>query len=234
MAIKPKKSKRYGLTKLADNWREIIFESIKSERLKLAVAVLSSTGCRPVELEKGVILRIKNDQLQIGIEGAKCDKESGRGQPLRLLVIDTNSPWGAHLLNHVVSQKSQVVKINYDAGGISQRLREKSREIWPRRKNLVSAYSYRHFLGKSLKESGISSITIASALGHATDYSQTCYGRAGSGKHGAGLHGILGASATNPIRHSSKSDRLDRFLKPNCEFSAPFRSNQNSSSSGNE
>lgn len=214
MTANLKCSKRYGLSKLDPEWREKIFASLHSERLKRAVAVLSATGCRPSELERGVIVRLQNNQLHIGIQGSKVDAETGRGQPLRLLLVVKNNPWAQFLVSEVRSHEGQAMIVKYDAGGVSQRLREKSREIWPRRKTLISAYSYRHFMGKSMKESGESVDKIAAALGHATDFSQASYGRAGSGKRSAGQHGVLAARATNPIRHSPKTDRLTRFSKP--------------------
>ncbi len=205
---KHKLSKKYGLCKLAQDWRERIFASIHSERLKAAVAVLAASGCRPVELEMGVIVRLKDGRLQIGIKGAKIDPERGRGQPVRLLVVDRSTPWGRHLEQVVLDSPGQTMTVAYDAGGISQRLREKSRELWPRRSSLVSAYSFRHFLGKSLRESGESTEKIAFTLGHASDLSQLSYGRAGGSKKLSGQHGVLAATASNPIRHSPKLDRL--------------------------
>ena len=67
LVTKNKKSKRYSLLKLAPNWREIIFASVKSVRLKLAVAVISASGCRPIEIEKGVAVRLRDGVLSIGI-----------------------------------------------------------------------------------------------------------------------------------------------------------------------
>ncbi len=203
-----KHSKKYGLCKLAQDWRERVFASIHSARLKAAVAVLSATGCRPAELEMGVIVRLKDEALQVGIRGAKIDPEMGRGQPVRLLVVDRNTPWGQYLEQAVLDCPEQTMTVTYDAGGISQRLREKSRELWPRRTSLISGYSYRHFLGKSLRESGESAEKIASALGHASDLSQLSYGHAGGSKKLSGQHGILAATASNPVRHSPKMDRL--------------------------
>ena len=211
MDEKSRKSKRHMLNQLDPDWREKIFSCIHSERLKLAVAVLSATGCRPSELERGVLVNKREGQLRIGIRGSKVDEKTGRGQPLRLLIVDHDTPWGRYLAEQVERGESNTILVKYDAGGVSQRLREKSREIWPRRKALVSAYSYRHFLGKAMKESGETSEKIAQTLGHASDFSQTAYGRAGSGKKSAGQHGIKAAAASNPIRHSPKSDRLERF-----------------------
>lgn len=211
MSGKPKLSKKYGLSKLAPNWRERIFESIHSERLKAAVAVLSAAGCRPAELEMGVIVRLVDGALQLGIRGAKLDPATGRGQPIRLLVVGQETPWGLYLTQKLLGCPDQKMTVTYDAGGVSQRLREKSRELWPRRSSLVSAYSYRHFLGKSMRESGESPEKIAFTLGHASDLSQLKYGRAGGGKKLAGQHGIVAAIATNPVRHSPKMDRLSRM-----------------------
>lgn len=217
MTQKSKLSKRYSLSKLAPDWREKIFDSLHSEHLKLAVAVLTATGCRPSELERGIVVSLKDGKLKIGIQGSKVDALTGRGQPLRLLFVDLLTPWGIFLENKIACNKGQPLLVKYDAGGISQRLREKSREIWPRRKTLISAYSYRHFVGKSMKESGELPEKIASTLGHASDFSQTAYGRAGGGKKSAGQHGIQTAIAQLPIRHSAKTDRLNRFK--NTQFS---------------
>ncbi len=214
MSDKPRHSKRYGLSKLDPQWREKIFASLHSQRLKLAVAVLSCSGCRPAELERGVIVRFHNNQLQLGIYGSKVDAQTGRGQPVRLLVVDQSRTWAQFLISELCRHESRHMTVKYDAGGISQRLREKSREIWPRRKTLISGYTYRHFMGKSMKESGETAEKIAVTLGHASDFSQGCYGLSGSGKRSAGQHGILAAGATNPVRHSPKTDRLERFIKP--------------------
>jgi len=212
---KSKLSKRYALGRLAPGWRETIFESLHSERLKMAVAVISATGCRPSELELGVVVQVKHaGELWIGIRGSKVDIASQRGQPLRILYVDTSTPWGEYLQERVVSCCEPLL-VKYDAEGVSQRLREKSRELWPRRSSLVSAYSYRHFIGRSLKESGVPPVELAKSLVHASDFAQTCYGRAGGGKKTAGSHGILKAITKNPIRHSPKTDRHLRFVKSN-------------------
>ena len=88
-------SKRHTLGRLAVGWRESIFNSIRSERLKLAVAVISATGCRPSELELGVLVRYTQDgRLRVGIQGTKVDAEMRRGQPLRLVFICGDTLWG--------------------------------------------------------------------------------------------------------------------------------------------
>lgn len=210
MAATAGKSKRYSLSRLAPDWRERIFQSIRSESLKLGVAVLSSTGCRPSELENGIYVNFREGHLRIAIHGSKVN--AGRGQPLRMLTVDVGSAWGKCLVEKISQQTEDTILVKYSAAGISQRLREKSREIWPRRKTLVSAYCYRHYIGKSMKESGEPADKIARALGHASDFSQHVYGRAGVGKKSTGKHGIIDAQATIPVRHSAKTDRLSRFL----------------------
>lgn len=204
------KGKKHTLSLLTPNWREQIFANLHSIKLKTAVAVLSATGCRPCELEQGVILAISEGVLVIVICGSKLNILQKRGQAERSLVVSRQTPWGA-FLSERLSLYERNMLVTYDAGGISQRLREKSRELWPRRKTLVSAYSYRHFIGRSMKESGEPSEKIAYTLGHASDYSQAKYGRAGGRKSTAGAHGIIFATASEPIRHSPKTDRLQRF-----------------------
>ena len=212
MTNKSKLSKRYSLSKLPHGWRETIFGNLHSERLKLAVAVLTACGCRPSELERGVVVSLKDGLLRIGIQGSKVDEVAGRGQALRLLTVESETHWGKYLSERISRNDGQPILVTYDAGGISQRLREKSRELWPRRSTLISAYCYRHFLGKSMKESGEDKDKIAAALGHATDFSQYAYGRAGGGKKSAGQHGIKMAITKLPIRHSPKTGKLNRMI----------------------
>lgn len=207
-----KTGKRHSLRSLAPNWREIIFAAISSDRLRLAVAVLSATGCRPSELERGVIVQVLSDgQLRLGICGTKVDEAIGRGQPRRALWVDPASPWGNFLRQAAGRLPTGKMIVTYDAEGVSQRLREKSKEIWPRRKTLISAYSYRHYIAMSLKESGASADLIARVLGHASDFAQTAYGRAGANKSSAGKHGVIEAKVANAVRHSPKTDRLLRL-----------------------
>jgi integrase len=162
-------------------------------------------------LERGVVVQIKAGQLYIGIHGSKVDEATGRGQPLRLVQIDTQNPWGEFLFDQASKSERNGIIVTYDAGSISQRLREKSKMLWPKKRPLVSAYTYRHFIAKSMKESCVSAEIIAKTLGHASDYSATAYGRTGAGKKCAGMHGIITANATNPIRHSPKSERIEKL-----------------------
>ena len=212
MGKKSKLSKRYGLSKIDPFFREKIFASIQSERFKLAVAVLAATGCRPAEIELGVAIGIRDGFLTIGILGVKVDPLTKRGQPKRLISIDSDTPWGSYLSEQVSNSDNKGLVVSYNKDSLSQRIREKSKSIWPRQKSLVSAYSFRHFVGKSMKESGEDVNKIAATLGHASDYSQSAYGRAGGKKRSNGKHGILKASASNPIRHSPKTNKLSNMI----------------------
>jgi integrase len=221
-----KQSKKYGLTRLAVGWRAQLLASVASVKLKTAVAILSATGCRPSELERGVVVQLKSEKLYIGIHGSKVDEEKGRGQLHRLIQIDTQNPWGQFLLNQATNSEQNGFVASYDAGSISQRLREKSKLLWPKRRPLISAYTYRHFLTKSMKESGESAEMIAKMLGHASDYSATVYGRAGGGKKCANQHGIISAEASNPIRHSPKSEKIAQLISKRSLKSASVEKTQ--------
>jgi hypothetical protein len=207
MAVNPKCSKKFGLSRLKTGWREAIFASIKSPNLKRAVAVTSACGCRPCELETGVEISLQDGLLYLEIQGAKVDVVAQRGQPLRIIEVDTASPWGEYLLQQVSQTEEQSLVVRYDAGGISQRLREKSKELWPRRKSLVSAYSYRHFLSQLMKQAKEGREKIAATLGHACDYSQTAYGSRKK-KGQTDQHFVLNAITSNPVRKSAKHDKL--------------------------
>jgi hypothetical protein len=77
-----------------------------------------------------------------------------------------------------------------------------------------------------MKESGASPEMIAKMLGHASDYSATVYGRAGGGKKCADQHGIISAEASNPIRHSPKSEKIAQLISKRSLKSASFEQTQ--------
>lgn len=194
-------SKRRGLGKLPEDWREQIAESMDHDP---RLDILGITGCRPVELA-GVKMRIEDRKLVIEIPGAKVKENHSCGKPtgqeMRVLTIDpASSPGSSRIFTHV-REGTPLPDVSAKAlHSLRQRLARKSRELFPGVPQ-VSFYSYRHQLISDLKASGGEEAEIASVAGHQSARTQQNYGRAGSGK---GRAGILHARASSPVRGSRR------------------------------
>ncbi len=224
------KNKRRLTARLPSNWRQLVWDSLPpSRRLRSAVAVLQLSGCRPEELQKGVIVRFEPavEGYPIGLEltilGAKVGRirdskgiEHDRGQERRSILVSLDSPAAQHLLDEFdVAMKSgaEYLHVSYHRKSLSNRLSEVSRIVFPRRREHISAYCYRHQITSDHKAAGVARETIAAMLGQLSDYSQGSYGRPRNGRS-ATQPLVLGAFATNPVKRSKKTDRLQHFKKP--------------------
>ena len=218
------RAKRILTSRLPSDWREQVWQSISETNTALlsAAAILQLTGCRPWELAKGVAVELNSENpvwgevLLFTIEGAKVGtipdrngKLHDRGQPERNVVVPITSPPAKHLANLITKFGRQV--ISYHAKSISNRVSEISRLLYPRRREHISAYCYRHAFCTDIKDSVPEANTRAAALGHLSDFSQGSYGRPSKGGKGVKTAPILDAIGSRQVKHSKKSDRLLRF-----------------------
>ena len=218
------RAKRILTSRLPSDWRDQIWQSISVTNIALrsAVAILELTGCRPCELAKGVSVELNDENPEWGevllftIAGAKVGKITDRngnlhdrGQPERNIVVPITSSPAIHLANLITEFGRQVIR--YHRKSISNRISEISHRLYPRRREHVSAYCYRHSFCTDIKDTVPEANTRAAALGHLTDYSQGRYGRPSKGGKGGKKPPILEAIASRQVKHSKKSDRLLRF-----------------------
>jgi integrase len=219
--------KRRFTAALPRGWRDTIFNAIPpgNERLRDAIAVLHLSGCRPAELAKGVEVElvagenVQENMLVLRIEGSKVGaikdqtgKVNQRGQPYRELLVRIDGPSAIHLAERV--KHLGIMEVRHHRKAISSRIGELSKIIFPRKLERVSAYCFRHQFSADLKSADVERDTIATALGHLSDYSAGAYGRrTRGGKNGNTIFEspIVNAVATKPIKHSAKTDRLLRF-----------------------
>ena len=182
--IKPEfekvESKRLKLKKLPVDWQVQIFERFernKSTYLR-SLAILMSTGCRPIELEKGIVIRKNSDDVfELEIKSAKKNEGNKR-------IIRSNNPALNTAFNdlnlggetEIITNKKRLATI----------LRETANSL---SLNGVSAYSYRHAFSSDLKASEMSSEEISIAMGHISISTQRMYGfkRAGQQTHVIGV-----------------------------------------------
>lgn len=188
-------SKRERLRGLAPEWREKMFSALDNSKYQDAVAVLSCTGARPAELEKGVKISLtETGHLRFAIEGAKTH-DGKYGQALRVLEIAVRSREAQHLADQVRQQGEMVVYAN--AGRLSDRVRHLSAAVFPKLRKPISAYVFRHQMAADLKASGMSETDVSTALGHSSDESKGYYGGAQSGR---GICAVLTVNGSRPVR----------------------------------
>ena len=218
------RAKRIFTSRLPSDWREEVWQSISETNtaLRNAVAVLQLTGCRPWELARGVTVELNSENPEWGkvllftINGAKVgqipDRNGNlhdRGQPERNIVVPITSPLAQYLADLIATSNRQVIR--YHSKSISNRLSEISHQLYPRRREHISAYCYRHAFSSDIKDSVPEVNTRAAALGHLSDYSQGRYGRPKKGTKGVKEAPILDAIGSRQVKHNKKSDRLLRF-----------------------
>lgn len=184
-------SKKSRLRGLPANWREKMFEASANSKYRDALAALGVTGARPAEFENGVLVQINNaGNLTFTIKGVKT--HGGKyGQETRILEIEPKAFDALYLLNRV--RETGEFVIHAKAGALSDRVREFSKVVFPKLKNGVSAYVYRHQVSADLKASGASNVDISMALGHSSDETKRYYGASQSGLGGNGLVAVKGS-----------------------------------------
>lgn len=191
---KKRQTKRASLPKNAD-WQARIFEAATPAQ-RPGVAVLWATGCRPIEIEKGLdIMRDQRGRLVVVVPGAKVRDAHNAGQPQRVLLIDETTEAGKVLASilgdaRAVTVQRSATRLNKDFAAIREKIGGK-----------VSPYSMRHQAAAELKAE-LDPKVVAAALGHRSIKSQKRYG---SVKQARGGGAILTAKATHPVREAPLS-----------------------------
>lgn len=138
-----------------------------------ALEIARIVGCRPSEL---VNLQLLSDRC-IFITGSKKTEDGQRGLD-RTLQLDEDTykhfVRAFSLMNqdhsNTTSAKTLIIK------RLQRRLQTATKSLWPRRKNHITFYSYRHQLGSDLKSSGLPLQMIAAIMGHQSTESVEKYG----------------------------------------------------------
>lgn len=221
------KKGRIGL--LQKGWEHRLLEAAEQNEIThkatyaLGIATIWATGCRPSELAKGIKIRQNAGYFEFTISGAKVGKTGGvagdvvRGSSLRVLKIkNTSLEWCKCLSREFekTGQKWLEVKTS-SADTIATQIRRVAKREWPDlpAARLPSAYSFRHSMGRDLKNHNESPEKIARILGHASTFSQKRYGRWSKGGSKGPARSIEATSSTQPRGSKVKPDKsgLTRF-----------------------
>jgi integrase len=176
--LKQPHSKKLDMKWLPPGWRQKMVSRCSSSKYGDAVAVMAATGCRPIELKKGVVLSYVDGRVVAWMHGAKVTATSG--QDWREMTLSASALPEA-LFERARMEGSITVRIDSrDAMRTRLTAISTSKRMWP---NLpaVTAYCFRHALVEDLRESDWSEEEIAEVLGHSVADTQKHYGRRKSG-----------------------------------------------------
>lgn len=225
------KAKKSALRLLPPDWRESIWAAASTSewrqsrpQLVPALAVLWLTGCRPAELEHGIQLVTRGDDLVVQIMGAKCIDAGGRerGQPTRHIGfrIDANANPALRFL-HALAGRNAIdgigkCTITHNKDYLYNSVVALGKSAFPRLRTRISPYCFRHQVASDLKaatsDHDITLEQAAKFMGHLSDYSIGAYGHAVHGRKGrVGRVKVPFVSTARPIKHSPKVDRFARF-----------------------
>lgn len=202
-----KNSKRQSISRMGEFWREQIWAECENSDYKGAVAVLDLIGARPCEIENGVLVEWEegSSYLTFTVKGGKIDAEEKNGQKIRTIKVNlsTGCHWGSPK-NYLMNQCFEYgyCKIKAHPKRLDDYVRRISEKIWPRKKNQISPYSYRHQISADIKKDGVSKIMTAKTMGHRSTRSQKHYGTARQGRR---RNSIVEVECSDHVRtHNSK------------------------------
>jgi integrase len=208
-----KLSKKLDLAKLPKNWRNQIFSACKPEkpsRLTSAVAMLWATGCRPVEIEKGVQVQMVDGQLVIEIRGAKVGQITNsegtfeRGLEWRKLTLNPKLNAATEYLAALCAD-GQLHQVDYNKNSLRTRLNEIGRLALKKLKHtpLVSPYTFRHAMGSDVKScDDLTDEERSQIMGHLSCDSLSVYGRR---RHRGGVSPVASVAAS-AVPHGDYTD----------------------------
>ncbi len=187
--------KKASIKKLPDDWRLKLCNLMTNHEHSASVRILACTGCRPIEMARGVRVYRNEDGINFHIKGAKFKADDERGQEWRILTIPLDHPIGSTIDNG-----------EYQASSAESLTKAIARKAVKLGYESVSAYSYRHQMASDMKFSKYSKKEIANALGHISTATQEGYGNSGAG----GLVKVTVVSSATPrnkVKHSRKKFR---------------------------
>ncbi len=222
------KAKKSALRLLPPDWRDSIWTAASTPewresrpQLMPALAVLWLTGCRPAELEQGIQLVTRGNELVIQIMGAKCIDAGGRerGQPTRHIGfrIDVDANPALRFLHTLACKNARdgigKCTITHNKDYLYNSVVAIGRSAFPKLRTRISPYCFRHQAASDLKaDPDMPLEQAAKFMGHLSDYSIGAYGHSVHGrKSRGGRIKVPFVSTSRPIKHSPKVDRLARF-----------------------
>lgn len=193
--VQKKKSKRPSLRGVGPKFREELIGISSQSKYADAIRVMAICGCRPSEMENGVILKRQINTITIEIKGAKCSSRTSGGQSSRILTFDSNHPLIGSIREGTYQAK---------AHAIGDAISHFGKTIGKNKNNPISAYSLRHAVASDFKASNLSKEEIAAALGHRSTATMSFYG---TNRRSSGMLALLSVTAASPVRTYRKKSK---------------------------
>jgi len=174
-------SKRSSLQGLPNDWVEKMCNYNEHSKYRDALHVVALTGCRPSELQKGVLVTYKiningDSELTFKILGSKVTNHSG--QEWRTITYHNIESSGIFSSFIELIKLAGKKKISIDSPlNFTVEIRRIAKEIWPDHKKTITAYCFRHQFSANLKNMKIGDDT-SKALGHRSTKTRRLYGTA--------------------------------------------------------
>ncbi len=177
-ATRKRRGKKTSLLKLPKDWREQ-FAAESRGQFMIPTLIALITGCRPSELEKGVLVERVENGLYVTIQGAKVKANAGqKTRKFKLADHPITKMLMEHMSNSTEPLHSMTVKVNC-GNSVSTHMRAIGNKLWPGRKESITAYSGRHAMAADCKAaiaSGADPDLISKVLGHIVDKTASYYG----------------------------------------------------------
>jgi len=200
----PSKSKRRGLSTLPKDWRERLWHVVPNHaEYRDEIAVISVTGVRPVEVTRGIRVRLAQDDRTLIFRVAGAKVTATQGQPIRFIRSTCTRPEADHLRAKCRQAEGTVlIHAKCSPKRLGDTVSHYGSAALPEYKYRVSPYSYRHQLCTELKTENMGREQIAAVMGHISTRTASAYGRKlrGSGSVQPELFsGVVSAKASREI-----------------------------------
>lgn len=170
-----RKGKKASLSRLPHDWREQMARH-SSGQYHVPMLVSLLTGCRPVELAKGVKITRKKDTLRVRVEGAKITQHAG--QEFREFNLADYPLTNQLLALFDPAESVKIVKVD-TPNSVTTHMRSVGLKLWPKRKESITCYTARHAMAAECKRAianGSNPDLVSKVLGHVVDKTASYYG----------------------------------------------------------
>ena len=167
--------------------------------------MLTLTGCRPSELVHGIDAWRGKDEvtgkllIHFCIRGAKV--KDSQGQPQRTISYATNGPHPLVIVVNELPDTQPVPRVFAQVRStvnLTLEIRRLAHSLWPKHKQPITAYCFRHQFAADLKASGDED-AASRGLGHISARTRRFYGTAGQASKGDRLRPLL-IEAQRPVK----------------------------------
>ena len=144
-----------------------VMHNVRNEKYKDVFSVLSLTGCRPQELENGIIVkRVSDDFIALQVRNAKVDG-------IRIIGHTIDNDFAKQLTKNMDVGETKSIKVNAQA--LRQYIRDNRDEWGITNSDKLCAYSWRYSMATSCALFGMNEEDACGVMGHFDKRSRSHY-----------------------------------------------------------